>query len=110
MDNNFDVYILTNSQIAKKAGEKIKRWRIEQRVTQQELADNAGLGVTTIIAAEAGKNVSFETLIAILRALNKLDILETAFMQPESILPSLLYKFKQSQLKAQKQRVRKSKK
>ena len=110
MNNEFNIYILTNRQIAKKTGEKIKHWRIAQRVTQQELANNAGLAVTTIIAAEAGKNVSFETLIAILRTLNKLEILETAFMQPEQIRPSLMYKFKKAQMKTQKQRVRKSKK
>ena len=108
MSDDFDIYILTNGQIAKEIGGKLKSLRISKKITQQELANNTGLAAKTIIALEAGKNVSFDTFISVLRSLDKLCVLE-AFMQPEPLRPSIIFKQEKSYAQTQKKRVRKSK-
>ena len=42
------IYGDTNAQIISRMGSNCKRYRIAAKLTQQELADNAGVGIATV--------------------------------------------------------------
>lgn len=50
-------------------GTKIKRYRINAELTQQDLADKSGVSVRSISRLEQGSSVQLESLIKILYAL-----------------------------------------
>src|SRR5471032_2293752 len=62
---------------------RIKDARIEQRLSQIDLAERAGLGIATIKRAEMGESVTLSTLICILRGLNRLHQLESVLFDAE---------------------------
>ena len=64
-------------------GEFVKSTRISQNKTQQELADAAGLNRTTLSQLERGKSVTLLSLIQVLRAIKKLDVLSTMEIRPQ---------------------------
>lgn len=54
-------------------GERLRALRLDLNLTREDLADNVGLSIDTVRNAEAGRNVSVETLIRLLRGLGQLD-------------------------------------
>lgn len=55
---------------------RIKEARIQQRLSQVDLAERAGLGIATIKRAELGESITLSSLLCILRGLNRLHQLE----------------------------------
>ncbi|WP_192457421.1 helix-turn-helix domain-containing protein [Musicola keenii] len=55
---------------------RIKDARIQQRLSQVDLAERAGLGIATIKRAEMGESITLSSLLSILRGLNRLHQLE----------------------------------
>ncbi|TCV07092.1 helix-turn-helix protein [Samsonia erythrinae] len=55
---------------------RIKDARIQQRLSQVDLAERAGLGIATIKRAEMGGSITLSSLLSILRGLNRLHQLE----------------------------------
>ncbi len=49
--------------------------RLKRNVTQEQLAERAGLDRTTIVQLEKGRSATLLTLIQILRVLEKLELL-----------------------------------
>lgn len=78
MDNT-NIIFQSNSDLAvlKSLGEYIRQTRLEQNKSQQQLADDAGINRSTLIEFEMGKNSTALTFIQLLRALNRLHLLET---------------------------------
>ena len=72
-DKNINAY--SDKAILKKIGMYIKHHRIEKNMSQEKLANQAGLNRTTIRDIEQGKNTNLLTLIQILRILDQLHIL-----------------------------------
>ena len=54
----------------KKVGERLKQYRINAGLTQQDLENKSGVSVRSISRLEQGASVQFESLIKILFALN----------------------------------------
>ena len=102
-----NVYLLTDIAIIEHIGAKVKARRIAAQLTQKQLATDAGVSHSAICSLEAGKNTSLLTLVATLRALRSLDLLN-GFTKEEEISP-LAYAQMQKASKPV-QRVRKSKK
>lgn len=102
-----NIYLLTDIAIIEHIGAKVKARRIAAQLTQKQLATNAGVSHSAICSLETGKNTSLLTLVAILRALRSLDLLD-GFTKEEEISP-LAYAQMQKASKPV-QRVRKSKK
>ncbi|MNI63965.1 helix-turn-helix protein [compost metagenome] len=57
-------------------GEFLKETRLELDLTQNIVAERAGVDRTTLIKAEKGDSINLMSLIQILRALGKLRVLE----------------------------------
>ncbi|HHU26665.1 MAG TPA: helix-turn-helix transcriptional regulator [Bacteroidales bacterium] len=78
-----DWYIFTDKGLIAKIGEKLRQIRLEQNITQKELAERAGVSLSSVASVEKGNSVSLSTLIAILRALHALHLLDAFFHEPE---------------------------
>jgi transcriptional regulator with XRE-family HTH domain len=81
-----DYYSSTNDVLAE-IGRRIKAERIEMSLTQEEMAERVNVSARTISNTENGKDVSFSTVIDILRAMGKLQSLDVLLPETQ-IRPS----------------------
>ena len=94
MDNtNKLMYLLNDKAILQLLGEFIKSKRIEQNITQQNLAIAAGINRSTIVQLENGGGANLLSFLQILRALNILDMLD-GFKVEQQLSPIQLSKIK----------------
>jgi putative transcriptional regulator len=70
-----DFYSMTDKGIGIEIGSRIKSLRLRKNMTQQYVAEAAGLSLNSIKALESGKG-KLSSLIAVLRELNALDSLD----------------------------------
>lgn len=77
---------LTDPEILAELGRRLRRYRLQRNVTQEDLARDAGVGTRTIRNIESGGDVQLLTLLRILRALGRLDALD-AFLPAPGISP-----------------------
>ena len=91
--HTMNFYGLSDKAILREIGRRLKRKRLDQNLTQQSLAEIAGLNRSTISEAENGVSVSMQTLIQILRALHVLDQID-AFLPDPGLSPLQLAKMK----------------
>ena len=82
-----DVYQMTDKLILRRIGEKMKHTRLRQNITQQALAEDAGLSLSTVKNIENGKIGSFDSLVRVLRVLGKLDVL-LPLVEEEALSPN----------------------
>ena len=75
-DNIMDWYALSDVAAVKEIGRNLQLIRLNQDISQQELAVQAGLSRLTISQVENGRPASMLTLVQLLRALGRLDVLE----------------------------------
>lgn len=79
-----------NRFILRELGQRIKEIRIKRSLTQQELAQNAGVSFSTIARIENGTSVNMENYMRILRNLNLLQnfdlLVPEQQIAPEDIL------------------------
>ena len=68
-------YFMSNDALLKYLGQQMRQMRINARYTQEELAQKAGISRATLDHLEGGKGTKLETMISVLRALQKLEIL-----------------------------------
>ncbi len=66
------------SRAVRRVGEDLSTWRKLRRLTVAEVADRAGVGVSTVTRLENGKGASLENVLRIARALGVLDLLAEA--------------------------------
>lgn len=71
-----EIYALTDGAILVQIGAKLKEERVERNLSQKDLATACGLSAFSISQMENGHNTSLLSLIMVLRALNRLEILE----------------------------------
>ncbi|MEK7239242.1 MAG: helix-turn-helix transcriptional regulator [Gemmatimonadota bacterium] len=76
----------TTDEILGEIGQRLRRFRLQQNRTLGDVAREAGISYRTAQRAEAGKNPTLETLIRLLRALGRLDALDT-FLPPALVSP-----------------------
>lgn len=67
------LYTMTDKELAEKLGKYIKKRRIMMKLTQQELANKAGISRSQLVKIEKDGKTSTLTLIAIARAFSVLD-------------------------------------
>jgi len=83
-------------------GRRLARLRKQQGLTQAALAQEAGLGVATIIRIEGGQDAQFSSWIKIFKVLNLSSVLET--LLPESVLSPMSEVLGQKQQQKRRQK------
>lgn len=96
--------MLADSTILHRIGNHLKASRLKQNITQQSLADAAGVSLSSLKKIEKGEIGSFDSLVRVLRTLGKLDVLQP-LVDEEQMSPGEYYELVQSKA-AGKQRQR----
>ncbi len=76
---------LTDQEIARRLGQRVRALRLRHNRAQEELAARAAVSTGTLKALEAGRG-KLKTLIAVLRELDALDALD-AFLPEPAVSP-----------------------
>ena len=100
-----DIYALTDKGIEQKIGEKIKGTRLRQNITQDRLASEAGISLSSVKKIESGHIGSFDSLVRVLRTLGLLDSLQR-LAEPMELSPNEYYEFVNSAKKNSRRRAR----
>jgi transcriptional regulator with XRE-family HTH domain len=88
---------LADPQILAQLGARLRAYRVQQGLTIKELALRAGVTPLTLLKAERGENFTMRTLLRVLRALGRLDLVE-GFLPPPLESPLLLLEKKEGPL------------
>ena len=89
-----DMYMLADEVVQRKIGERLKTIRLKQNITQQALADESGVSLSSVKKIEKGEIGSFDSLLRVLRTLGKLDVL-LPLVEEEQLSPSEYYEWVQ---------------
>ena len=89
-----DVYMLSDAMILLKMGEHLKALRLKQNITQQSLAAESGISLSSIKKIENGEIRSFDSLLRVLRSLGKLEVL-LPLVEENQLSPSEYYEMMQ---------------
>ncbi len=73
---HIDPVALSDGALIETIGQYIKQERLNQNRTQAKVAEAAGVNRWTLSQIENGEAISLSSLIAILRALDRLNVLE----------------------------------
>ena len=95
---------MTNGAILQTLGERLKEYRIRRNIQQAELAEMAGVNISTIVRMEKGCNIMIDSYIRVLRVLDMLDNLNEFIPEPPRS-PLLMKKL----MGKKKQRIKKTK-
>ena len=76
-------------EIQKELGFRVKSARIDKQLTQEGLAAQAGVSPKTVSNLETGKDVSFKTVIEVLRALGFLQNMDLLLPERPSQLAEM---------------------
>lgn len=68
---------MNNDQVTAELGRRLARARLNRNISQQALADEAGITRKTLSSLENGSNFDVSTLVRLLRELELLDNLAT---------------------------------
>ena len=90
--------VMSDPAIVKEIGMNLKQMRLNKNISQEQLAGLSGINRVTISRLEGGRAATLLTVVQILRALNKLDILNIFREEPE-ISPIQLLRLQEKQKK-----------
>ena len=85
-----DIYTLSDTQLTKRIGEKLKAIRLRRNITQQSLAEASAISLSSVKKIENGEIGSFDTLLRVLRTLGMLESISALF-EEEQLSPSEYY-------------------
>lgn len=98
-----DIYSLSDAQIQKKIGEKLKAVRLKQNITQDSLAESSSISRSSVQKIETGEIRSFDVFLRILRTLGMLDEL-SHLCEEEQMSPSEYFEMVNSAQKGRRKR------
>lgn len=90
-----DIDNLTDREVARRFAQQLRAWRVDPRgagMTQAELASRSGVGLTPLKRFEKTGGTTLRNLVAMLRALGLLGLLENLIPKPD--LPGPLDRLK----------------
>lgn len=76
---------LSPAALSERLGERLQQARLNQDLTQAQVAEQAGVSRKAVINAEKGK-ASLEVFVALLQALNQVSQLDQ-FLPPQTVSP-----------------------
>lgn len=97
------IYLLSDKLILEKIGENLKAARLKQNISQQSLAESAGVSLSSLKKIEKGEIGTFDNLLQVLRTLGKLDVL-VPLVEEEQLSPSEYYELVHSANKSVRKR------
>jgi len=62
--------------VLQEVGQRVEQVRLQQNTRLEQLAKEAGIGIATLQRLETGENVNLQTLVKVLRSLNRLGDLD----------------------------------
>ncbi len=77
-----DYIVMSDKAILEELGSRLRRQRLNQDITQKELAEKAGVGRTLITKMEQGEDFMIDGLLRVMRALNLLAQLDNFLPDP----------------------------
>ena len=80
---NKNWYAMTDAFVVKTLCASLKQMRLNQNLSQDDLATRSGLSRITISRMETGKAINLLTMVQVMRALGKLDLLNYLNEEPE---------------------------
>lgn len=101
-----NIYMLTDTELCRRIGAKIKSVRLKQNMSQAKLADKSDISISTIKRMEDGELKNFESLIRALRTLGKLDIF-VPLVEEEQLSPNEYYELVSKASKPKRKRASK---
>lgn len=75
----------SDGTVLRELGSRLSRTRLERNLSQEQLANEAGVAKSTVERIEAGREVKLTSFVRILRALGQLEELDRLIPEP---LPS----------------------
>jgi transcriptional regulator with XRE-family HTH domain len=95
-----DLYEYSTQELVRLLGERFKEYRMRCNLTQKEVAEQSGIGLTTIYKFENGTtgNLSLSTFILLLKVVGQVNALDD--LMPE--LPESPYLIRKEEKKAQR--------
>ena len=82
MANINNWYAMSDPAILEEIGQRLKAFRLQKNITQEEMAQKIGVNRVTIGEIEKGRPSSLLTFIQLLRGLDKLDLLSNISTVP----------------------------
>lgn len=73
---------LSNEHVRSELGKRVRTIRKSRRLNQAQVAERAGLSRPTVSMFERGNDVSLDSFLSIFRALDLLDALDAAVVEP----------------------------
>lgn len=98
-----DIYILSDSEICRRIGQKIRHLRLRQNISQMSLSEQSQISVSTLKKIESGAIGSFDAVLRVLRVLGELDVFNP-LIQEDELSPNEYYKFVEESKKQQRKR------
>lgn len=77
--------ILHNSRteaVLTELGARLRRTRLEQNRTAEQVAETSGVGTRTLLRLESGEGANLTTLVRVLRGLGRLGALDSFLPEP----------------------------
>ena len=74
---------LKDDKVVQLLGKELRRMRLSSNISQAEVAQRAGLDRTTVVKLEAGRAATMLTVVQVLRALDRLDVLDGFHEEPQ---------------------------
>ena len=95
-----DFYEYSTPELVRLLGERFREYRMRCNLTQKEVAEQSGIGLTTIYKFENGTagNLSLSTFILLLKVVGQINALDD--LMPE--LPESPYLIRKEEKKAQR--------
>ena len=95
-----DLYEYSTPELVRLLGERFKEYRMRCNLTQKEVADQSGIGLTTIHKFENGMagNLSLSTFILLLKVVGQVNALDD--LMPE--LPESPYLMRKEERRVQR--------
>lgn len=81
--SNINWKVMKDATVVLQLGKELRRMRLEANLSQAEVAKRAGLDRTTVVKLEAGRAATLLTVVQILRAMDRLDVLDPFHVEPQ---------------------------
>lgn len=97
-----DIYEYSTPELVRLLGTRFKEYRMRCNLTQREVAEQSGIGLTTIHKFENGTagNLSLSTFILLLKVVGQVNALDDVLLE----LPESPYLIRKEDKKAQRTR------